>query len=577
MAQRPFESRIQDLVYNIDVGLGLRLIQAGLAFLAVLLLMLVVTATQFQGLDNAEAMDYAQLGRNLMQQKRFATQYIRPLSLALYRNRTGRPAAQIGGHLDLMHAPVYPALLAGGFYLGRGSFRLEKKPTGVYPPEQWVIVPINHLFVLLTGIVLLLLARRLFGFRTAALSVTAYFLSLVVWKNSIAGVGLPVVGFFALLAWYAALQAVGRRAVRPDWAAGWGWLAVSAAASGLAILTRYAAVVLVPGIALFVGLQFGRRAWRWAAAYAVVALLVVSPWIARNVKVSGRPLGLAPYTAFFESRVSEGDNIERTAVPPKLSLSDQARALWIKWMTRMPELGDRKLRQFGNGLLFAFFLSALFYRFVRRDVHVFRWCVTLSMALLVLLAGFLGESAERLLDIFWPVVIVYGLAFFFLLLERLQFPIRLLNISVTGAVIALTALPLVFAVLPPRTGVPYPPYYPPYIRHVSEMLEPNEVMVTDMPWAVAWYGNRYAIHLPPSLEDFYQINDYYQRVSGIYFTTITRNRPYVRMLKMHATYKTWFPILEGRIPGEFPLAHGFQLNNLDQFFLTDRPRWTERR
>ncbi len=576
MAQRPFESKIQDLVYNIDVGLGLRLIQTGLAFLAVLLLMLVVTATQFQGLDNAEAMDYAQLGRNLMLQKRFTTQYIRPLSLALYRNRTGRPTAQIGGHPDLMHAPVYPSLLAGGFYLGRGAFRLEKA-TGVYPPEQWVIIPLNHLFVLMTGIVVLLLARRLFGFRAAALSLLAYFLSLQVWKNSLAGVGLPVVGFFALLAWYAALQAVSVHGVKPGWAAGAVWLAVSAVSSGLAILTRYAAVVLVPGIALFIGLQFGRRSWRWAAAYAAVAMLVVAPWIARNMKVSGRPLGLTPYTALFESRLSEGDSIERVAVPPKVSPGNQARALGIKWMTRMPELADRKLRQFGNGLFFAFFLAALFYRFVRREVHVFRWCVTLSMALLVLLAGFLGESAERTLDIFWPVVIIYGLAFFFLLLERLQFPIRLLNIAVTSAVMAMTALPLVFAVLPPRTGVPYPPYYAPFIRHVSDMLEPNEVMATDMPWAVAWYGNRYAIYLPPSLEDFYQINDYYQRVSGIYFTTLTRDRPYTRMLKMHASYKTWFPILEGRIPGDFPLAHGFQLNNMDQLFLTDRPRWVERR
>lgn len=576
MAQRPFESRIQDLVYNLDVGFGLRLVQAGLAFLAVLVLMLIFTATQFRGLDNAEAMDYAQLGRNLMTQKRFTTQYIRPLSLAFYRARTGRPTAQIAGHPDLIHAPVYPALLAGGFYLGQASFRADKE-VGVYPPEQWVVVPLNHLFVLLTGVVLLLLAYRLFGFRTAALSLTAYFLSHQVWKDSIAGVGLPVVGFFALLAWYAALQGATARIRRPEWGVAAIWLGVAAISCGLAILTRYAAAVLLPGIALFVGLQYGRRSWLWALAFVAGALLVVAPWIARNFRLSGRPLGLAHYTALYNSRLSEEDLLERMANPPRLGLGEQARALGIKWMTRMPELADRKLRQFGNGLLFPFFLAALFYRFVRRETHVFRWCVTLSMALLVLLAGFLGESAERLLNIFWPAVIIYGFAFFFLLLERLQFPYRLLNIAVTSAVVALTAVPMVFAVLPPRAGVPYPPYYPPFVRHVSELLEPNEVMATDMPWAVAWYGNRYAIYLPPSLDDFYQINDYYQRISGLYFTTLTRDRPYTRMLKTHRDFRTWFPVLEGRIPAEFPLVHGFQLNNFDQFFLTDRPRWVERK
>ena len=33
MAAKPFESRIQDLVYNVDVGIGLRLIKGGLYFL----------------------------------------------------------------------------------------------------------------------------------------------------------------------------------------------------------------------------------------------------------------------------------------------------------------------------------------------------------------------------------------------------------------------------------------------------------------------------------------------------------------------------------------------------------------
>ncbi len=576
MPRRPFESRIQDLVYNLDVGFGLRLIQGGLVFLTILLIMLLYTATQFRGLDNAEAMDYAQLGRNLMVHKRFVTQNIRPLSLAHFRNRTGQSRAQIEGHPDLFHPPLYPMLLAGGFRLGHVAFR-EGRRTGAYPPEQWVIIPLNHGFVVLSGIVLFLMGRRLFGLRVAGLSLAAFFLSRVVWEDSISGTGLPMVMFFALLSFYAALRAVEKRMEAPDRRVCFIWLAVSAIACGLAVLTRYAAIALLPGAALFIGWQFRPRSWRWAALYVFIALLLIAPWLVRNTLISGNPFGLALHTALYDSRLSEGATLERAVTPPVLEIGNVLRALSIKWMTRMAELTDGRLRALGNGLLFPLFLAALFFRFSRREVHAFRWCVTLSLLLMLLLAGCFSDSVFRLLDILWPVVIIYGLAFFLLLLDRLQLEIRLLQTAITGVVLAATALPLVFALLPPRKGFPYPPYYPPFIQQVSDMLRPNEVMCTDMPWAVAWYGNRAAIHLPPTLDDFYQLNDYHQRISGLYFTTLTRDRPYARMLRTHDTYKTWFPVLELRVPSDFPLSYAYHPYNYDQLFLTDYPRWLEQK
>ncbi|WP_448577116.1 ArnT family glycosyltransferase [Thermosphaera sp.] len=576
MPRRPFESRIQDLVYNLDVGVGLRIVQVGLALLTVLLILLLFTATQFRGLDSPEAMDYAQLGRNLLVHKRFVTQNIRPLSLAHFRQRTGQVRAQVERHPDVFHPPLYPALLALGFGIGRGAFR-EGPLTGVYAPEQWIIIPLNHLFVLLNGLLLLFIGRRLFGFRVAGFSVAAYFLSRLVWRDSISGTGIPVVGFFTLLAVYGALRAVEARVEHLNVRAGVGWIGLSAVSCGLAILTRYSAVALLPGLAVFIGWQFGPRRWRWAAVYTAIAVAVVAPWLVRNTMVSGNPFGLALHTALYDTRLSEKDDLERVVDPSRIGVTEALRALQVKWLSRMSELSDRRLRGFGNGLLFPLFLAALFFRFARNEVHALRWCVTLSMVLMVGLAGFFSDAVFQLLNIFWPIVIVYGMAFFMLLLDRLRLGVRLLHLAVIGALLGLTALPLLFAFLPPRTGVPYPPYYPPFIRHVSELLRPNEVMCTDMPWAVAWYGNRAAIGLPSSLDDFYRLNDYYQRINGIYFTTITRDRPYTRMLKMHDKYKTWFPILELRLPSDFPLTQGFQLNNFDQFFLTDWPRWLERR
>jgi hypothetical protein len=196
------------------------------------------------------------------------------------------------------------------------------------------------------------------------------------------------------------------------------------------------------------------------------------------------------------------------------------------------------------------------------------------MLLLLLLASVFGDATARLFVLFWPFIILYGFAFFFILLERLQLRVRLFNLSITTLFVVLGALPLIFTMMPPRVGVPYPPYHAPFIQYVCKMLQPDEIMCTDMPWATAWYGSRNSLLVPATIDDFYEVNDYSKRISGMYFTTLTRNKPWVRSL-LTGPERTWFPILEGRIPGDFPLSQGFPLNNMDQIFLTDRVRWKE--
>jgi len=150
--------------------------------------------------------------------------------------------------------------------------------------------------------------------------------------------------------------------------------------------------------------------------------------------------------------------------------------------------------------------------------------------------------------------------------------LRILNQGLTLLFVLLAALPLILTLAPARVGPPYPPYYPPFIKHVCNLIRPNELLCTDMPWATAWYGHRDSLQLPSNIDEFYAINDSTRHISGLYFTTITRDKQYVHEL-LTGPYRSWFPLLEGRIPGDFPLNQGFPLNNMDQVFLTDRTRW----
>ena len=168
MAQenRSFESSLHDIVYRIDTGTGLKIIRVTLYVLFLLIIVMLYTATQFRGLRSAEAMDYAQLGRNISLNGGMATKCIRPVSMWKVASRNPAENAQIGGHPDLFHAPAYPLVLSGGFKLfelmGIDSFALPEGARAL-PAEQWVIMPVNHLFSILTGWIVFLMGKRLFS------------------------------------------------------------------------------------------------------------------------------------------------------------------------------------------------------------------------------------------------------------------------------------------------------------------------------------------------------------------------------------------------------------------------------
>ena len=577
---QPFESTLQDLVYSVDAGGGLKIIRTTLFCLLVVGLAVIFTARQFRGFETEAAMDYAQLGRNMAQSHRYVTQCIRPVSIAQVSANSFDGDARIGFHPELFRAPLYPAVLAAAFsfydLIGVDLFPISDSFQGrqIYPAEQWVVVPIHHFFTGLSGLLLYLLGRRLFSHRIGLLSVATYFLTLMVWNDSLAGTGLPVLSFFVLgAAYFSVLSMSHRRERKPLW----NWMPLFALAiffSTAAFLTNYGAVIFIPGLMVFIWMMGWkiRRGGYLAFFYVALVFLIAAPWFMRNVQVSGSPLGLAPHTALIGSDKYPGDSFMRTLNPTFNPLSD-FKSIQKKWAKNFSELYQNGFTSLGGGLLIAFFMVTYFYRFVRVDLNNLRWGVGLSILLFFVGVGFFGSDALPLYHLFWPFVILYGMAFFSILLDRLDLHIELYKLGLTGLVVGMTALPLLVTIFfsPPPVSA-YPPYYAPFVMRVSELLKPTEVMCTDMPWATAWYGKRTSILLPATLDDYFEINDYRKYISGLYITTLTKDKPFVSSL-LEGENKTWLPIIMGRLPEGFPLKHGFGLNKQDQLFLTDSVRW----
>ncbi len=116
---------LQEWIHKLEVGPGMRYLKMGVACLAVMMLAVGYNWRCYRNMSTQEAMDAAQVARNISEGKGYTTLFIRPLSLYLVETRNeaklgaapANPTADYsrikGMHPDLANPPVYPLVLAG--------------------------------------------------------------------------------------------------------------------------------------------------------------------------------------------------------------------------------------------------------------------------------------------------------------------------------------------------------------------------------------------------------------------------------------------------------------------------------
>ena len=188
-------------------------------------------------------------------------------------------------------------------------------------------------------------------------------------------------------------------------------------------------------------------------------------------------------------------------------------------------------------------------------------------------------NSENLLILFLPLVYLFGAGLFFLLLDQLNLNFGGSQFYVSLLVALLACLPLIFRLLPPRTSpVAYPPYSPPLIQRVGNWFENDELIMSDMPWAVGWYADKKCVWLTKNLDpDFFTINDRYKPINGLYLTPITTDGRFVTDMVRNSNW-AWGRLhmditLRKNLPKGFPLLHVDDGFMPDQLVLTDWPRW----
>jgi hypothetical protein len=315
--------------------------------------------------------------------------------------------------------------------------------------------------------------------------------------------------------------------------------------------------------------------------------LVMSPWVVRNYRLSHTFFGTAGFAIYDGTYYFPEDRLERSLNPNLGEVSYP----WLlsKCVGNLHSILSEDLLNITGNWVGAFFLVGLLIPFRNPTLNRLRWFLLLCLPVLVL-AQALGHThlselspvvnSENLLVLAAPLAIVFGVGFFSLLLEQMQLPspsFRRLIIAVFCVIICLPTAVKFFA--PRSETAPYS-LYPPIIQRVSGWMKENELIMSDVPWAVAWYGRHQCIWLTlNSEEDFFNISDYQKPVQGLYLTPVTMDSRFLTQWYVRPGEHTWGKLALDSLynldlPATFPLRRSPTGLLPNRMFLTDSDRWS---
>jgi len=553
--------RIQEWIHQLEVGNGARYVRLAVVFFGFLALALLYNLFEYRNLANPESMDAAQLARNVARGEGFTTQFIRPLSLRLveqHQMARGNLTNDFGridsGHPDLANPPLYPLVLAGAMRVLPFRYEIPRGRQYEHYQPDLLIALVNQALFLALAILTFRLAVGLFDAAVAWGAVIALVGSELLWRFSVSGLPtLLLSNIFVLLV--ICLASFERWARASDVPRGrLIWLGLGAGLLvGLGALTRYSFGWLIIPVGFFLAVYAPRGRVAVSMSAVLVFLTVLTPWLARNHHWSGTWFGTAGYAAMAEIYPFKSDEIQRSLEVPGTE-SSLADAALRKLLVHAPPLLQEQVLTLGGGWLTAFFLVGLLVPFVDPGRNRLRWFVVAAVALFVVVQA-IGKTelsaespvnGENLLVLLAPVVFVFGMALFTTLLDQLPLTFFRAREVVTAAFLALLCLPLLLTLLPPRRNIhAFPPYHPLYIQTMTEWMEKNEMIMGDLPWATAWYGDHLCVWLslnfsaPRHQNDFYAINDSHRPVRAVHLSRATLDQPMTMGLDVNQDQVSW--------------------------------------
>lgn len=551
----------------------------------------------FRGLAHEKAIEQAQIAREIRRGNGFSTKMVRPA--ALWQLEQHGREFPIDHTPDTYHAPLSPFINAIVFrvsdavngYLRSASVKMTVLSRFVYDEAMTkkgivyaydrIIAFTQVMFFLLAVLVSYFTAQRLFDHRLAVLGMGLLLLCQGFWDFAIAGLPQMLMLLLFSLGVHFLVRAV---EARNEGHSPLKWIVGVGVAFSLLALAHGLTIWIYAGVIVF-SLVYFRPQWKAASILLGIFLVFYGPWMVRNYKVCGSPVGIGWYSGMDGIRASESQ-IMRSMELPLQDVTPRTFRRKVEY-SALDQMG--KIYDFlGKVLPAPIFFIALMHSFKRKETADIRWAVFLCWLFAV--AGMStfgmpeksGIHANDLHILFVPIMTFYGLAFLMVLWNRLEITTEFFRMLFLIGVYLISALPFISNFLemisPPKSRVQWPPYIPPYIAILSEWTRPDEMIMSDMPWGVAWYADRKSLWLPMTIKDYINLNDYNQlkgEIVGMYLTPISGNASFVSDIKK-GEYREWAPFITREVNlRDFPLhaATPLPLDN-ECIYFSDRDRWS---
>jgi hypothetical protein len=586
---------VQEWIHHWGEGAGLkavRIMAAILGFIALAAIydrFTIYDLLSSENYSSEEAMETAQVARNLSEGKGYTTDSIRPLTLHLLETAAepGQSSKILAQPIpDLTTPPLFPAVLGG--LMKVLPFQFEAKEYWAYQPDHWISI-FNQVLLFAATLLVFFLARALFEPKVAWLSAVLFAGTDLFWRFSISGLStVLVIVIFLCLCWcLVVMERKGREATEGT---GLSLIPLAAVAGALVAsggLTRYAFAWMIVPVLLFVALGVPRGRIKLSLTVALVFVALMTPWLGRNLKASGHLFGTAGYALFEGTALFPDDTLERSIEVEGRLHRVTPGDLASKFLADARDSFTNDLPKIGGSWIAAFFIAGLLIPFRNAGLAKLRWFLLGSLLLLFLVQA-MGRThlstdvpqinSENLLVILAPPLFIYGAAMFNVLLEQLQLPPFGVESAAVWAFAGVMCAPFLLTLLAPRAATSPSPYSPLHIAQTGRMMKTNEALMSDIPSGVAWYGRRSCVWL--SLDDeneFFKVNGF-KPVQGLFLTQRTTDKPFLSQLKGNPRGWGHF-ILEcaehSEIPVGFPLRKSPVGLLPEQLFLSDRDRWQE--
>lgn len=373
------------------------------------------------------------------------------------------------------------------------------------------------------------------------------------------------------------------------------WSAILGALLAVVFLTSYAAGAMLIPVCICLWVWGPKVRLPMVGTLLVVFLAISTPWIVRNWHRSGLPFGAATLSPLATTLTYPEDRLERSQEPDFETF--HYKEVWGKVARNVETIMRGEVPNFGGNWFSAFLLVGLMLPLGDVRLNRFRWFLLAALVMLIPLQALIRThlstlcptlNSENLLAWFAPLSFLFAAAAFRRALSVFEFPFPLAKTLTQGVAILLCSMSLLVAVLPPKMPVmSSPPYYLPAIRQLCGYLPPDSMIMTDMPWALAWYGRTDSVLMTlrtgqEPKEDFFRIHDFQRPFNAMLLTPITCDVPW-RAELLASPDAVWgrfymdFLLRRENIPAGYPLKYAFGdgFPFAGYLFLADRPYWRE--